>query len=64
MDKSKTNMDNLEYAAIVDLPMPKLWVRERMSRYHRAAQFAPFAALTGFEQLIKKEASKILQAEE
>lgn len=26
----------------------------RMSRYNRAAQFAPFAALTGFEESIKK----------
>lgn len=30
----------------------------RMSMYNRAAQFSPFAALTGFEEAVKETAEK------
>ena len=44
------------YADIIGLPHHQSRVRPRMSRYDRAAQFAPFAALTGFEDMIGEEA--------
>ena len=37
------------YADILRLPHPISRTRPRMSLHSRAAQFAPFAALTGFE---------------
>ena len=42
-----------DYSDIINLPHyePK---HPRMSRYQRAAQFAPFAALTGYEEEIKE----------
>ena len=39
---------NNNYEDIKNLPHP------RMSSYQRAAQFAPFAALTGYEELVRE----------
>ena len=36
-----------KYAHIIDLPHHVSKVRPQMTMYQRAAQFAPFAALTG-----------------
>ncbi len=47
------------YADIIDHPR---WVSPKhppMSLYDRAAQFAPFAALTGFEDMIGEEARTV-----
>ena len=41
------------YDDIIDLPHYEPKNRKRMSMYSRAAQFAPFAALTGFDKAIK-----------
>ena len=51
------------YKDIIDLSPPELWVRPRMSRYNRAAQFAPFAALSGFEALLRKVEQEVKAAE-
>jgi len=40
------------YADIISLPHHKAADRPHMSLYDRAAQFSPFAALTGFEGVI------------
>lgn len=40
------------YADIIHLPHHKAQNRPHMSMYDRAAQFSPFAALTGFEGVI------------
>ena len=40
------------YADIIHLPPHKAKNRPHMSMYDRAAQFSPFAALTGFEGVI------------
>ena len=40
------------YADIIHLPHHKAANRPHMSMYDRAAQFSPFAALTGFEGVI------------
>ena len=42
------------YDDIIDLPHPVSKTRPRMSAHDRAAQFSPFAALTGFESAIQE----------
>ena len=44
------------YADIIRLPHHQSPTRAHMSLYDRAAQFAPFAALTGFEDMVDEEA--------
>lgn len=41
-----------KYDDIIDLPRPVSSRRSRMTNYDRAAQFSPFAALTGFDAAI------------
>lgn len=48
--------NNHEYDDIIDLPHPTSRKHPRMSLHDRAAQFAPFAALTGHEAAIKETA--------
>ena len=43
---------NETYDDIINLPHPVSKRHPRMSMDARAAQFAPFAALTGFEQVV------------
>lgn len=50
-----------EYRDILDAPRPEPEGRKRMSRRERAAQFAPFAALSGYEALIA-EAGRATEA--
>lgn len=45
-----------EYDDIINLPHPTSKVHPRLSMYQRAAQFAPFAALTGHDSAIKETA--------
>ena len=44
------------YSDIIDLPHHQSGRRPHMSVYNRAAQFAPFAALTGHEEAIEETA--------
>ena len=44
------------YADIIHLPHHKATNRPHMSLYDRAAQFSPFAALTGFDGVIAETA--------
>ena len=44
------------YADIIDLPHHQSEVHKHMSLYDRAAQFAPFAALTGYDDMVEEEA--------
>lgn len=44
------------YADIIDMPHHQSPMRQHMSLYDRAAQFSPFAALTGYDDMIKEEA--------
>lgn len=52
------NKDNYEpnYDDIIDLPHHVSPTRPRMSNHDRAAQFSPFAALTGYDEFIREEA--------
>ena len=45
-----------KYEDIMDLKWPKTTTRKRMSLHDRAAQFAPFAALTGHDSAEKETA--------
>ena len=45
--KSEKSANAQLYADIIDLP-------HRMSMWNRAAQFAPFAALTGYDAAIQE----------
>ena len=47
---------NDEYNDILHVPRQPSPGRRRMPVYERAAQFAPFAALTGFDEQIAEEA--------
>ena len=44
------------YDDILHLPHPTSKTHRRMSRQDRAAQFSPFAALTGYEAVVKETA--------
>ena len=50
--------DSHRYDDIIDLPHHQSKERSHMSLYNRAAQFAPFAALSGYEDAID-EATRI-----
>ena len=45
-----------KYKDIISLPHHVSKTRKSMSLYNRAAQFAPFAALTGYDDAIKEAA--------
>ena len=44
------------YADIINLPHHQSEKRPHMSLHDRAAQFAPFAALTGYDEMVDEEA--------
>ena len=44
-----------KYMDIINMPHHVSTKHTPMSRYERAAQFAPFAALTGYEDIIEEE---------
>lgn len=56
---TKTIVDARDnYDDIIDLPHPVSKTHPRMSEEDRAAQFAPFAALTGHDDAVKKTAEE------
>ena len=48
-----------KYADIINLPHPTSKRHPRMSMLDRAAQFAPFAALTGYGDVIDATARRV-----
>lgn len=56
------NNDDHSYDDIINLPHPTSQKHPRMPLYDRAAQFAPFAALTGHDAAIK-ETARLTQRE-
>lgn len=50
------NKDIYQYEDIIDLPHHQSITRPHMSNYDRAAQFSPFAALTGHDEAIEETA--------
>ena len=58
-DKNTTGLDASEvYADIINLPHHQSDKHPHMSIHDRAAQFAPFAALAGYEDMIRQEELK------
>lgn len=53
-----------EYMDIIGQKRPKSKKHPAMSRQDRAAQFAPFAALTGHEDAIRQTAEKVIKRQE
>ena len=47
---------NNKYEDIINLPYPNKTTRPKMSMHDRAAQFSPFAALTGYEEAVEETA--------
>ena len=50
------NDPRIVYADIIDRPHHQAANRNHMSLYDRAAQFAPFAALVGYDEMVREEA--------
>ena len=53
---NSNDIDITAYADIIDMPRRVSTTRTRMSNYDRAAQFSPFATLTGYEECIREAA--------
>ena len=49
----------IKYADIIDRPHPVSAKHPRMERLARAAQFSPFAALTGYDDLIRESEREV-----
>ena len=47
------------YADIIDLPRHESDHHPAMSLYDRAAQFSPYAALSGYDDMVKEEARQV-----
>ena len=62
-DKQKSNAAAGKYDDIIDLPRPKM-KHARMSMEARAAQFAPFAALVGYESMVQETSEQVIEAVE
>ena len=59
-------MDDIlkKYGDILSLPHHRSKTHPPMSRADRAAQFTPFAALTGYEDLIRQTADRKAREED
>lgn len=57
---SRTNEPDARilYADIIDLPHHRSLTHPPMSLYDRSAQFSPFAALTGYNEMIADASEK------
>ena len=55
-------MMDKRYEKILEMPHHTSATRKPMSLYHRAAQFSPFAALTGYEDIISDTAERQIQS--
>ena len=58
--QQKAEAENLRrYGDIIDLPHPDSKAHPRMTNENRAAQFAPFQALSGFGDAIQERAEEV-----
>lgn len=58
-DNTKKSLDpQIIYADIINLEHHQSPTRARMSLYDRAAQFSPFNALSGYDDMIAEESRK------
>ena len=56
LDKMKKRVFDDNYEDIIDFPHHVSPIRNKMSVLDRAAQFSPFAALTGYEAAVQETA--------
>lgn len=54
MNENNVSRSSADYSDIIDLPHHTSSKHPRMAAEMRAAQFAPFAALTGYEETIEE----------
>lgn len=54
-DRKKEKIGENSYQSILYASYPIPLLRKRMSKESRAAQFAPFAALKGYEEMLEKD---------
>lgn len=54
----KITRDIREYRDIINLPRPEPQCHQRMPMAKRAAQFSPFAALTGYDKVVAQTAQE------
>ena len=59
-EKTGRNRNPDDYSDIIDLPHHTSEKHPRMAAQMRAAQFAPFAALTGYDEVIEETALRRL----
>lgn len=64
MKNFSSNNVTKDYSDIIDLEPFKSRHHPPMSLYNRAAQFSPFAALTGFEESISETQKQFQEAED
>ena len=57
--KGKEPNPRIVYADIIDMPRHSSTKHPHMSLYDRAAQFMPFSALTGYEDMINEEVTHV-----
>jgi len=55
-------MMDKRYEKILEMPHHTSDTRKPMPLYNRAAQFSPFAALTGYEDIISDTAERQIQS--
>ena len=55
-------MIDKRYDKIIDMPHHTSAIHKPMPLYNRAAQFSPFAALTGYEDIISDTAERQIQS--
>ena len=53
-----------KYADIISLPHHQSTSHAHMSLADRAAQFSPFAALTGYDEVISETADRVVREQE
>ena len=54
-DRKKEKIGENSYQSILYTSYPIPLLRKRMSKESRAAQFAPFAALKGYEEMLEED---------
>ncbi|MCI5493510.1 MAG: YolD-like family protein [Lachnospiraceae bacterium] len=64
MDQGRQKRDVHRYDDMLTLPHPVSKKHPSMARMNRAAQFAPFAALTGYEDAVRESARLTDQRQE
>ncbi len=63
MSRDLIQQENDKYADMLDMPVHKSAKHPPMTLLDRAAQFSPFAALTGYEEAIRETEERLIERE-